>query len=651
MNIDSNITDLPYVGDSYAKRLKKLDIKTVRDLLYHIPRRYIDFSKHTPISELNAGELVSIKGEVTFLKNQYTKSGRRIQMGEVKDKTGRITVLWFNQPFLTRTIYPGDRLSFSGKADWFGKRLAIVSPEYEKEDTNTHTGRLVPIYPETKGISSKWLRSRIKNAIDLTINSITETLTNSTREEVGLLTLSEAIKKIHYPKDTNDTKMAVKRLAFDELMSLQIEGINKKEKRSKQVSSKKVSINQQRVNSFISKLPFELTSSQKVSIDQILADLSNKIPMNRLLQGDVGSGKTVVAALAAYACFLNGYKTVLMAPTQILAEQHFETFSKLFKNLALSISLTTSQKSLGEGKDVAIGTQALLHKENIVKNAALIIIDEEHKFGVGQREELSRLVKDKKNVPHILTLTATPIPRTVALTLYQDQDLSTLTHLPMGRIPPKTWIVNSEKQESCYTWLKNQIEITKTQVYVICPLVEGDNQEVESEKKAVKIEYQKLKKIFSNLRVSILYGGMKNKESVVKKFRNGTIDILVSTAVVEVGIDIKNANIMVVQNAEKFGLAQLHQLRGRVGRGDKESYCILFSDTTNPNTLKRLNALKSESSGFKLAEIDLSLRGPGEIFGTKQSGIPELKYANWNDISLIKKSKEVAVRLISPSKL
>ena len=644
MEITNSVGTLPYVGPSYEKKLNKLGITTVKELLYHVPHRYIDFSKDIPISQTKVGDIVTIKGKVGFLKNQYTRSGRKIQMGEVEDSSGKILVIWFNQPFLVRNIFPGERLSLAGKIDWFGRSKALISPMFEKENLSIHTGRIVPIYPETSGLSSKWLRGRIKYIYDNYQNQITETLPKNILDEVKLAKFPEAIKFIHFPQNMSQAEEGRKRLAFDELLTLQLSSLKRRKEWQKKQVINRLKISNQEVEGFISTLPFILTDSQKKVLEEIKIDLSKKNPMNRLLEGDVGSGKTVIAAISTFIAFSNGFQSVIMAPTQILAEQHYQTFSKLFKKYKARISLITSIKQTTQigRSDIIIGTHSLIQDKVNFDQVAFVVIDEQHKFGVSQRDKLITKTKGKEVAPHLLVMTATPIPRTVALTLYGDQDLSVITEMPKGRIPPTTWVVPQEKRAGAYVWIKNLITREKAQAFVICPLIDKSGSEILSEVKAVKSEFLSLKKIFKGIKLDILHGKIKDKNSIIDKFRKGKTDILISTPVVEVGMDIPNASIMLIEDADRFGLAQLHQLRGRIGRGLKKSYCLLFSESTSKKTELRLSALKKETSGFKLAEIDLTLRGPGEIFGLKQSGLPELTIARWQDINLIKKAKSVA---------
>jgi len=646
MDLNSSVRELPLVGPVYQKRLEKLKIRSIRNLLYHIPARYNDFSQMAKISRCRVGETVTLQGTLNSLKNQYTKSGKKIQIGEVEDSTGKITIVWFNQPFLTRTLYPGTDLSLSGKIDWFGTKKALISPEYEITRLGAetvHTGKIVPVYPETYGVSSKWLRTKIKMAYLTCGEEIKEYLP----ETYGFITLPEAIRSIHFPNTLKDTEVAHRRLAFDELYFLQSQSLKRKHAWQKNRAAYQLTINKLAIDKFKNSLPFTLTKSQDLAVNEILADLQKPFPMNRLLEGDVGSGKTVVAATAAFAAFVNGYQTVIMAPTQILAQQHFNTLKQLFSKLSNSvkIKLVTSATSIEQSKsfDIFVGTHALIHQKLNLDKVALVVIDEQHKFGVEQREHLIKKSGQGQIAPHILTMTATPIPRTVALTFYGDLDLSTLTEIPAGRQKITTWVVPPEKREGAYGWIDSQITDHDSQVFVVCPLIEESKKETMKDVKAVTAEHKKLTRLFGKPKVGLLHGRLKAEEKtkVIKRFRNRDISLLVTTPVVEVGIDIPNATIMVVEAAERFGLAQLHQLRGRVGRGLSKSYCLLFAESPSEKALKRLNAMRQNLSGFELAELDLTLRGPGEIFGLRQHGIPDLKIASWRDIDLIKKAKEV----------
>lgn len=657
MDLTSLATDLPLVGPVYVSRLKRLDINTIGDLLHHVPSRYLDFRLISEIRNVRSGETVTLGGQIISMKNIYTKKGTKIQVAKIKDSTGEIEAIWFNQPFLVRNLPEGTMVSLAGKVDWFGRKIALISPEYEKILNNSkpiHTGRLVPIYPETSGISSKWLRGKICFGFASVQENIKDNIPAHTLKELNLIDLSSAIRGVHFPKTLKEAKKGRKRLAFDELLRIQLNSLWKKKKWNQNKVGLRLSIKMSETSKFLKKLPFKLTASQNNSVKEILDDLSKNSPMNRLLEGDVGSGKTVVAAIAAFACFLNERQTVFMVPTQILAEQHFKTLKQMLSPFKVRISLVTSEgikKDLGRS-DIFIGTHALIHKKLDFDKVALIVIDEQHKFGVKQRTRLIKKSGNRLIVPHILTMTATPIPRTIALTFYGDLDLSTLTELPKGRKPIKTWTIPPHKRESAYKWVEEQIDKQQTQAFVIVPLIEESEKETMKQVKAATSEYKAIKKIFPNLSVGLLHGKLKvkDKNKVINSFKKGSTDILVSTPVVEVGIDVPNATIMLIEAAERFGLAQLHQLRGRVGRGEKESYCFLFAETKSPKVQARLSALKKTMSGFELAELDLKLRGPGEIFGTKQHGFPELKIASWQDAELIKITKSLAQQVLKDPK-
>jgi ATP-dependent DNA helicase RecG len=624
MDLTDSVSSLPFVGPNYEKKLEKLGISTVSDLLHHIPHRYLDFSKITKISDVKVGEVVTVIGTITSIRNQSTKAGRLMQIGQIEDDSGKVSIAWFSQPFLTRMLFPGTKIAISGELSWFAGKPAFFSPQYEKieEDKETvHTGKIVGVYPETAGLSSKWLKARIKYVLD--------------RIKIENPLDNEAFRKIHFPDNMDNTIKAKERLAFNEFVDLLTKA---KERKKKLIKKKGVSMKFEtnKINDFIDSLSFKLTSSQTRTYKEIVSDLERNIPMSRLLQGDVGSGKTVVSAIATYATFLGGYQTVLMAPTQILANQHYETLKQMFKDMKIRISLVTGSvvKSEAGMSDVIVGTQALLNKT--FERVGLLIIDEQHKFGVKQINFLQKIN------PHVLTMTATPIPRTIAQTLFSDMDLSIIDELPKNRQKIKTWLVPNEKRDNAYDWIKKQIKELKSQAFIICPLVEESESETLKDVRSVKKEFDSLKSVFKDLKLGLLHGKLKEKEKneVLNSFKEGTIDILVSTPVVEVGIDIPNATIMLIEASDRFGLAQLHQLRGRVGRGAKESYCLLFTENNSEKSTTRLTALTQTSSGFELAELDLQLRGAGDVLGTKQSGFGNLKIADWSQTKLIKLATE-----------
>lgn len=671
MNLQTPLKEAGRTYKMYSSRLEKIGIVTLEDFLYHIPFRYDDFSLVSKIGEAQTGETVTIKGQVISIKNIFTKHGKKIQQAKVADETGSIDVIWFNQIYLTKYIKINDLISLSGKMDSFNRKPALVSPEYEIITGNQnplHTGRLTPIYPETKGISSKWLRRQVYKLLTEFKNEITEFLPEELLKKNNFYSLYNALSLIHFPDKIENANRARERLAFNELLLIQLKSKIRRSEWEKNFKGKSFSIanyNRQ-IEKFTNTLPFKLTGFQSQSINEIFSDFIKDKPMNRLLQGDVGSGKTIIGIYAMYIAYLNGFQSVLMAPTEILAEQHYKTITHLLKPLGLKIALITGSKKVGLKKqdiinksklkrtkksyllnyessfDILIGTHAVLSEKIQFKKLGLVIIDEQQRFGVEQRS----IIRDKGDNPHFLTMTATPIPRTVALTMYGDLDISYLSELPSGRKKIKTWLVADEKRNSAYEWIRRQIKELESQVFIICPFIE-ESESMQSIK-AAKVEFERLKmEVFPDLRLNMLHGKLKSKEKeqILSDFRNKKFDILIATPVVEVGIDIPEATIIVIEAAERFGLAQLHQMRGRVGRNDKQSYCLLFTDSQSERILVRLKSMESRHNGSELAELDLKLRGPGDVFGTAQSGLPKLKIANFSDFSLIQKTKYEAERL------
>ena len=642
MSLQTPVREASRAYKMYASRLEKLGIKNLGDFLFHIPFRYDDYSLISKIGEVQGGETVTIKGIIEKIENQYTRKFKSIQRATIKDDSGYIDILWFNQPFLTRAMKKGDLISLSGKVDFDRNKITMVSPDYEIIFNNEtiHTGRLVPIYPETKGISSKWLRRQVYKIL-AEKEEIREYLPENLLEENQLMNLNDALGKIHFPKNLKEAQKAKQRLAFEELFLLQLSTLSRKKEWERvspgyQFSTTKFNNN---IENFLNKLPFELTNAQERAVKEIFADLEAKKPMNRLLEGEVGSGKTVVSAIAMYLAFLNGFQSVLMAPTEILAEQHYKTISKMFSPFKLKIALVTgSHKYKNSDFDILIGTHAVISEKVKFKNLAFVIIDEQQRFGVEQRA----VIRSKGKNPHLLTMTATPIPRTVALTIYGDLDLSLLDEMPKGRKIVKTWLVPPAKREGAYKWIEKEINENKSQAFIICPFIEESESMITI--KAATKEFENLKKIFPKLELGLLHGKLKSKdkEAVLLDFKNKKIDVLVATPVVEVGIDIPNATIIMIEQAERFGLAQLHQLRGRVGRGNKQSYCLLFTDSRNEVTLARLKSMERIYIGAELAELDLKLRGAGDLYGTMQHGRNMLKIADFSDISLIEKTKREA---------
>lgn len=640
----------------YAGRLEKLGITTYYDFLLHLPSRYEDYSIVSKIAEIQSGETVTIQGQVLEMKTNYMRGMRikTMQKALVTDGSGTLELTWFNQPYLTRVILPNATISASGRVDRFGrsKNFSMQSPEYEiiyENGQGIHTGRLIPVYPETQGVSSKWLRRQVFNLLKEHANELTEYMPEEIIRKNKLMSYAEALQEIHFPKKLDAADKARERLAFDELFLMQLAAI----KRRSQWQDKQKGIPfeikkfEKQITASIDSLPFKLTGAQETALEKIKQDLQKQTPMNRLLQGDVGSGKTVVAAVAMYSAFLNGYQSVLMAPTEILATQHYKTVSQFLEPLGVTVDLVTGSKkrvTTGTNFSILIGTHAVLSEKIKFEKLGLVIIDEQQRFGVEQRST----IRQKGKNPHLLTMTATPIPRTVALTMYGDLDLSYLNEMPHGRKKIITWLVPREKRTGAYDWIRKQIEETKSQAFIICPFIEPS--ESMQTVKAVKEEYERLRKeIYPDLKLALLHGKQKAKEKdeMLQQFKNGEFDILVATPVVEVGIDIPNATIIMIEAAERFGLAQLHQLRGRVGRGDKQSYCLLFTSNLNSETSTRLKAMETSHSGAELAELDLRLRGPGNLYGTAQHGIPKLKAANFSDAMLIQKAKLSADEIYS----
>lgn len=578
------------------------------DLLHHYPFRYEDLSAYE-------------KGIVVGSKNIYTRSGKTLQKVMVKTDTGVKELTYFNQPYLVKTLKPGINISLSGN-------------EYEVNGPLIHTGRLVPIYPETKGITSKMLRRRIYNLLKLPIK---DWLPDKIKTKYRLIDLDQALHQIHFPKNQAEVTSAKNRLAFDEMLLLQLEARAKKTAWQKKKLTHRLSLNQEKLLSLINNLPFKLTDSQNRVIKEILADLESEKPMNRLLQGEVGSGKTVVAAAAMYLSFLNGYQAVLMAPTEILVEQHFQTLKSVFSLTPVKIGRVT--KTRKENGDILVGTQALLFKR--LDNVGLLVIDEQHRFGVRQRSQLLKT----NPMPHLLSMTATPIPRTLALTAYADLDISLIKELPFAKAVAKTWIVPESKRLSAYRWIDKKIKEGKTQAFIVCPLIEPSQKESMKDIKAVTQEFNYLKQVFNQLKLEFLHGRLKSdqKNKIITDFTQGKTQILVTTPVIEVGIDIPQASIMVIEAAERFGLASLHQLRGRIGRRGQPGYCLLFGKTQNP----RLKALTTTTDGIKLAEMDLKWRGPGETWGLAQHGWLKLKLADPTDLKLITLTREAAASIIN----
>ncbi len=637
MDLSSPISSLEGVGTFTAKKLANLRLKTIQDLIYHFPFRYDDFSQTKAIEKTKVGEQVTLVGEIWSIKNIRTRYGKFITQAIFNDSTSPINLTWFNQSWLTKQIQIGDRLQVSGKLTQYKGKLSIIAPIWEKYSPvpGLHTGRLVPIYPETAGLTSKWLRAKI----DFILKQIAIPEFLPSEITNNFLSEQEAITKIHFPDSWQDVEQARKRLSFNELFLTQLSTQQIRLMWQQKTVVKPWQISDELLKGFVKNLPFTLTNAQNKVITEITKDLQKTNPMNRLLQGEVGSGKTIVAALIIYLSHKNGFQSVLMAPTEILAWQHFETIKKVLEPLGLKIGLYTGSKKTIVG-DVVVGTHALLSDKLKLDKIGLVVIDEQHRFGVEQRAILRR----KGSIPHLLTMTATPIPRTMALTIYGDLDISIIDELPKNRIRVRTHLVPELKRKDAYKFIQEKID-SGDQVYVVTPLIEEST--ILSGLKAAKLEYAKLKDIFPKIKIGLLHGRMSSKEksAALTDFQSGKTQMLVSTTVVEVGVDVPNATIMIIEAADKFGLAQLHQLRGRVGRGQKQSYCFLFTSDKNKSK-SRLKYLESTFDGLKLAELDLKIRGSDTLFDIAQHGRIEFQLADLSDISLIQQAREMSYKLI-----
>ena len=654
MGLDAPVTVMVGISRGYAEKFAKLGITTIRDLLYLFPRRYDDYRNLKPINRLEYGEEATIIASVWDAGLRKTRGGAPIFTATLSDGSGMLQCTWFNQPYLADKIKPKMQIVVSGKVDEYLGRLTFQSPEWELlERELLHTARLVPIYPLTEGLSGRWVRRLMKRVVDYWATRIQEYLPESVRASAGLLDLSAALAQAHFPDDWSDLERARQRLAFDELFLIQI-GVLRQRQAWRSQPGRACKFDPTTVHRFIGSLPYPLTQAQKRALDQIMADLQAGVPMNRLLQGDVGSGKTVVAAAAMVATVAAGAQAALMAPTEILAEQHYKTLSKLLGNLANPpvvqlLTGSTPDKDqvyarLASGEvNIVVGTHALIQRGVEFRDLAFLVIDEQHRFGVEQRAALRQKGEGTLRA-HVLVMTATPIPRTLALTLYGDLDVSVIDEMPPGRQKIETrWLLPTER-ERAYSFIHAQVE-KGHQAFIICPLVQ-ESEKVEA--KAAVDEYERLQKeIFPHLKLGLLHGRMKSdeKDAVMAAFARGELHALVSTSVVEVGIDVPNATVMLVEGANRFGLAQLHQFRGRVGRGEHASYCLLLADSTNVASDERLKAIESTNDGFVLAEKDLELRGPGEFFGTRQAGLPDLRVAKLADMRLLELAREQAQRL------
>lgn len=629
------LSQIPSIGPKTISKLNKLNIHTPTDLLYHFPSRYIDFSHITNISEVSENENVTITGKLIKFQNIFTRFGKNIQKAIVIDKTGQINLLWFNQPYLSKNFKIGDTYSFAGTVSLFQKQKTIIGPVYGQYNT----GKIISIYPETAGLTSNWFRKTLPILINQNLSQIKDTLPLKILSKYSLLNLNSSLKNIHLPQNFNLLNQARNRLAVEEIIKIQIKSFLAKQQWLSQTSKFKLKITpkyQQKIDELINNLPYKLTFSQQKVLSEVINDLTDsKKITNRLIQGDVGSGKTIVALIACFLNHLNNYSSLLIAPTEILANQHLKTFQEILKPFNVPIFLLTGSQKITKKiptNSIIISTHAAIYQKDKLDNIALLIFDEQHKFGVKQRAFLSSQI----NLPHCLTMTATPIPRTVSLTILGNLELSTIDTLPQKRLPIKTFLTPSNKIKDCYHWIESEILKTHCQAFIVCPFIE-ESESIQSVKSAIK-EFEYLsKEVFPKLKLGLIHGKTKSvdREKILQHFKENKINILVTTPIIEVGIDFPNSTIMVIQSADRFGLAQLHQIRGRVGRGQLQSYCYLFSESQNDKAINRLRFLAQNSNGIKIAEYDLKNRGPGEAFSIIQHGFPSFRLASLSDLDLI----------------
>ncbi len=667
--LDEPVDRISGIGDRQKTKLSRLHIHTVRDLIFHFPRRYDDFSEIVPIRQLRAGAQQTVRGVLWHVENANSRRGLRMLKATVVDSTGVVNLVWFNQPYLKDQLKEGQELLVSGTVDVYRGILSFNNPGFEPVPAvaagsspdgagiaSLHVGRITPVYPETEGVTSKWLRTRIRMAIDQTLEQVEERLPAELLARQGMIGIRTAVEQVHFPDDQKLLARSRERLGFDELFFWQLRSLLRKKDWKSARKALPMMIQTEVLKAFRAALPFELTECQRRSIREILEDIRSPAPMSRLLEGDVGSGKTVVAAAGLLNAAAQGAQGALMAPTEILAEQHFRSLVPLLGPQGTTVALLTSARAqlsgagpeeisrkdlleqIAAGKaSVVVGTHALIQEDVVFKALALVVIDEQHRFGVEQRKALM----SKGAAPDVLVMTATPIPRSLALALFGDLELSILDEMPKGRKIIITEVVHVDQRLRVYAEVKRQLDAGR-QAFVICPLVEESET---LEVKAATEEFDLLQRgVFSNYKLALLHGRMKSrdKDAVIQAFRAGEYDMLVSTSVVEVGVDIPNATVMLIEGAERFGLAQLHQFRGRVGRGSEQSFCYLFATTNAPESEQRLRAMVRCHDGFQLSEEDLKLRGPGEVFGTRQSGIPDLRMASLLDAVLIKRVREEA---------
>jgi ATP-dependent DNA helicase RecG len=662
--LSSSIQYVKSVGNTRAKLLNRLGIFTIEDALYYFPRDYEDRTNIRRIIDLEDNSEQCFKGQViSSLVNKYIRKGMSIQKVSVKDDSWTATLVWFNHEYLKNVFKPGQRYIFYGKIKRTIGNIEIQNPVYdlvEYDISQKNTGRIIPIYPSTSSLSQNILRTIISNSLSITSNQVEEYISKDIRNKHKLAEINFCLNNIHFPENNQSLEISRRRLIFEELFILQLSLllIKAKTNGNKNLDKTKKPKNKVNMDNILGNLSFILTDAQKKVLIEIEKDMESPFPMNRLVQGDVGSGKTIIAALALYKAVKSGYQGAIMVPTSILAQQQYDYLNEILNKHNIKCVLLTSNTSkkqkeeiiskISSGSyDIIVGTHALIEENVVFKNLGLVITDEQHRFGVRQRAVLNA----KGDNADVLVMTATPIPRTLALILYGDLDISIIDQLPPGRKKIETYAVDNSMEDRINEFIKKQIDEGR-QIYVVCPLIE-ESEEMDLEA-VTEIVNKYKKEEFRQYETAYLHGKLKSseKDEIIDRFRSGQIKILVSTTVIEVGVNVPNASVMIIENAERFGLAQLHQLRGRVGRGQYQSYCILKYKGDSKIINERMNIMKSTNDGFKIAEKDLELRGPGEFFGLKQHGLPELKIANLiRDMAVLKEAQQAAIEFIKNSEI
>ena len=657
MDLNKDVKYVKTVGPNRVKLLNKLKINTLKDLITYYPRDYEDRSKPKNLYECSDGEEVLIEAMATGRINEMRKGRMVISKLTVKDQTGTCNITWFNQGYLRDKFQPGRMYRFFGKISIKGSRFEMNSPVYDEIDESKNTGKIIPIYPLTYELKQATLRRIIENGLTEVKGNLPETLPEYILKENDLWEINQTIERIHFPHEFSDFNKARERLVFEELLTMQLALLKLKNNYEHDTNGIQFDKNV-KMSDVINILPFKLTKAQLRVLEEIDRDMESDKPMNRLLQGDVGSGKTVIAMIAAYKAVKSGYQAAILAPTAILASQHLESFQGILDELGIRSSLLISSvtkkkkieilEKLQNGEiDVLIGTHAILEENVVFKNLGLVVTDEQHRFGVKQR---STIVSKSQN-PDVIAMSATPIPRTLALILYGDLDISIIDELPPNRKKIETFAVRKNMEERVNAFIAKQINEGR-QAYIVCPLVE-ENEEM-GLKSVIELAEKYQQETFCNYKVAYLHGKMKAKEKdeIMQKFKDGEIQILIATTVIEVGVNVPNASIMVVENAERFGLAQLHQLRGRVGRGEYQSYCILKYEGNGETVRQRMKVMCDTNDGFIISEKDLELRGSGDFFGTEQHGLPEFKIANlFEDIGTLKKVQAISLKIMEDDPL